>query len=182
MPSPSAPPVALAGGVGAPTNSLRGQQLVSGEESVCSANSSLGAPTAASFLINQTQPNVPAFPPPQGDWGRARVPRGVRRGWVWGAGVGLRPPPIGLCPLLSGSPQSFMSQGDPVLAPAAVRYWATNHLWGVAGGQRGRGESQGCRGIHTGSHGTGQGMISREGAGTEARLPDWPLSPEGRSG
>lgn len=44
---------------------------------------------ASSSLINQPQPNVPAFPPPQGDWGWARVPRGVRRGWVWGAGVGL---------------------------------------------------------------------------------------------
>lgn len=91
-------------------------------------------PVAASSLINQPQPNVLAFPPPQGDWGWARVPRGVRWGWVGGVvGWCLASHPWASILSSPGSSQLFMSWNDSLLAPTIMRASATNHLWGSAG-------------------------------------------------
>lgn len=93
---------------------------------------------AASSLINQPQPNVLAFPPPQGDWGWARVPRGVRWGWLGDEGVVLGFPSLGL---VLSSPGSSMHHGMTLLAlnhregisyksPVGVCWWGG---WGEEG-------------------------------------------------
>lgn len=104
-------------------------------------------PVAASSLINQPQPNVLGFPPPQGDWGWARVPRRVRWGWVGGGGGWLGFPSLGLCSFSSLlEALSSSCHGTALSWPRPfVRASATNHLRGSAGGAGGKRDESGLK-------------------------------------
>lgn len=67
----------MAGGVGAEMERPRG--AAAGEwGGICVLSKQQPHCLVAALLPHQSpQPNVLQFPPPQGDWGRARVPRGV---------------------------------------------------------------------------------------------------------
>lgn len=113
---------------------------VEGEEVVCSANSSL----SAQWLPpphQSAQPNVLAFPPPQGDWAGARVPRGVR--WeVGGDGGGAWLPSLGLClPLLEtlSSPLSWKHPPGCKLHLLTVRHQLQPTCGGLLRGRMGEG-------------------------------------------
>lgn len=126
------------------------------------------------------QPNVLAFPPPQGDWGWARVPRGVS--WDgWGeVGVVLGSPSLGLCSLLPWKLSALPAMDRLPPGPAATSYQRGQQLQITCGGLlggRGRGMSQGRRGIYSGSHGTGPGHCQQGGCWHRGPVPPWPLHP-----
>lgn len=126
VPSNSNARAAAASAGAGETNSLGGQQLVSGEGICVLSKQQPQCPVAASSLINQPQPNVLGFPPPQGDWGWARVPRGVRWGWV-GGGVGGR-----LAPHLLASVPSLLSWKLSALPVAERLSPGPHHCEGIS--------------------------------------------------
>lgn len=126
-------------------SSLRGQQLASGEESVCSANSSLSA--SCCRLPHQSAPaKCSCIPTTPRGLGLGQGPQGsaMRMGggsWGWCLASHL------LASVLSspGSSRLFLSWTDFLLAPTIVRASATNHLWGSAGGEGGKRDESGLK-------------------------------------
>jgi hypothetical protein len=150
---------------------------------LCAQQTAASVHRGCLLLHQSASAKCPCIPTTPRGLGLGQGPQGSEMGMGGGARSGAWLPILGLCSLLSGGPQFFVSWNDSVLAPAIVGALATNHLWGAAGGARGeRGMSQGCRGIHSGSHGTGPGQSAGRLLAQRPCLPRWPLHPDGVSG
>lgn len=126
-------------------SSLRGRQLVSGEESVCSANSSLSARWWLPPPSSLSSAKCPCIPTTPRGLGLGQGPQGSELGWVGGGGGGAWLPIS--WPLFSPPLEALSSSRHGPTPSRTSRYQlparaaATNHLWGSVGGQGKRDES-----------------------------------------